>query len=107
MQVSTVSCLSPASATLAGTRLSLHQDREGSGLGARPLDSVSLGLQTVCFFGGLQRSDHPTRWRMAHSGVVVWGSASRLAFRGEALLDDGDHPRLGRQRINLTFRHAA
>ncbi|CAN5461310.1 DNA oxidative demethylase AlkB [soil metagenome] len=89
-----------------GARLSLHQDRDESDLGA-PIVSVSLGLPAVFLFGGLQRSDRPARLRLAHGDVAVWGGASRLAFHGIAPLADGDHPRLGRQRINLTFRRAA
>jgi alkylated DNA repair protein (DNA oxidative demethylase) len=37
---------------------------------------------------------------------VVWGGPARLAFHGVAPLADGEHPRMGRQRINLTFRKA-
>ena len=88
-----------------GTRMSLHQDRDENDLGA-PIVSVSLGLPAVFLFGGLQRSDRPARWRLAHGDVVVWGGAARLAFHGVGPLADGDHPRLGRQRINLTFRRA-
>lgn len=89
-----------------GARMSLHQDRDESDLDA-PIVSVSLGLPAVFLFGGLQRADRPARWQLAHGDVVVWGGASRLAFHGVAPLADGDHPRLGRQRINLTFRRAA
>ena len=89
-----------------GTRLSLHQDRDESDLGA-PIVSVSLGLPAVFLFGGLQRSDRTARYRLVHGDVAVWGGASRLAFHGVAPLADGDHPSLGRQRINLTFRRAA
>ena len=88
-----------------GARLSLHQDRDESDLRA-PIVSVSLGLPATFLFGGLQRSDRPARWRLAHGDVAVWGGPSRLAFHGIAPLADGDHPRLGRQRINLTFRRA-
>ena len=88
-----------------GARLSLHQDRDESDLGA-PIVSVSLGLPAVFLFGGLQRSDRPARLRLAHGDVAVWGGPSRLAFHGVAPLADGEHPRLGRQRINLTFRRA-
>lgn len=88
-----------------GTRMSLHQDRDESDLGA-PIVSVSLGLPAVFLFGGLQRGDRPARWRLSHGDVVVWGGASRLAFHGVAPLADGEHPSLGRQRINLTFRRA-
>ena len=88
-----------------GARLSLHQDRDECDLSA-PIVSVSLGLPAVFLFGGLQRSDCPARWLLAHGDVAVWGGASRLAFHGVVPLADGDHPRLGRQRINLTFRRA-
>ena len=43
---------------------------------------------------------------LAHGDVVVWGGRSRLAFHGVLALKDGEHPRLGRKRINLTFRKA-
>ncbi|ABM39387.1 DNA oxidative demethylase AlkB [Polaromonas naphthalenivorans] len=88
-----------------GARLSLHQDRDESDLSA-PIVSVSLGLPAVFLFGGLQRNERPARLRLAHGDVAVWGGAARLAFHGVAPLADGDHPRLGRQRINLTFRRA-
>jgi len=88
-----------------GARLSLHQDRDESDLGA-PIVSVSLGLPAVFLFGGLRRGDRPARLRLAHGDVAVWGGASRLAFHGVSPLADGEHPRLGRQRINLTFRRA-
>ena len=88
-----------------GARLSLHQDRDESDLSA-PIVSVSLGLPAVFLFGGLRRGDRPTRLRLAHGDVAVWGGASRLAFHGVAPLADGEHPRMGRQRINLTFRRA-
>ena len=89
-----------------GARLSLHQDRDEGDMSA-PIVSVSLGLPAVFLFGGLQRSDRTARYRLAHGDVAVWGGAARLAFHGIAPLADDDHPRLGRQRINLTFRRAA
>ena len=89
-----------------GARLSLHQDRDENDLAA-PIVSVSLGLPAVFLFGGLRRHERPARYRLVDGDVVVWGGASRLAFHGIAPLADGDHPRLGRQRINLTFRRAA
>ena len=89
----------------AGARMALHQDRDENDLGA-PIVSVSLGLPAVFLFGGLQRGDRPARWPLAHGDVVVWGGASRLAFHGVAPLADGEHPGLGSQRINLTFRRA-
>ncbi|AQV98932.1 alpha-ketoglutarate-dependent dioxygenase AlkB [Cupriavidus necator] len=88
-----------------GTRLSLHQDRDERDYGA-PIVSVSLGLPAVFLFGGMRRADKPQRVRLAHGDVVVWGGPSRLAFHGVAPLADGDHPLLGRLRINLTFRKA-
>jgi alkylated DNA repair protein (DNA oxidative demethylase) len=86
-----------------GAKLSLHQDKDELDLDA-PIVSVSLGLPAVFQFGGFQRSDRPDRHRLRHGDVVVWGGPSRLAFHGVLPLADGEHPLLGRQRINLTFR---
>ena len=86
-----------------GARLSLHQDKDELDFTA-PIVSVSLGLPAVFLFGGLARSDKPTRYRVVHGDVVVWGGPSRLAYHGVAPLADGHHPLLGRQRLNLTFR---
>ena len=88
-----------------GARMSLHQDKNEKDFGA-PIVSVSLGLPAVFLFGGDARTDRPRRVRVLHGDVVIWGGASRLAFHGIAPLKDGDHPRLGRQRINLTLRRA-
>jgi DNA oxidative demethylase len=86
-----------------GARMSLHQDKDELDLGA-PIVSVSLGLPATFMFGGLQRSDKPRRFRLEHGDVAVWGGPSRLNFHGVAPLADGEHPLIGRQRINLTFR---
>jgi alkylated DNA repair protein (DNA oxidative demethylase) len=88
-----------------GARLSLHQDRNERNFEA-PIVSVSLGLLATFLFGGLTRSNRPQRVPLAHSDVVVWGGPARLAFHGVMPLADGEHPLLGRQRINLTFRRA-
>jgi alkylated DNA repair protein (DNA oxidative demethylase) len=88
-----------------GARLSLHQDKDEGTLDA-PIVSVSLGLPAVFLFGGLNRGDRPARYRLQHGDVAVWGGPSRLAYHGVAPLADGEHARLGRQRINLTFRCA-
>jgi len=88
-----------------GTRLSLHQDKNERDLGA-PVVSVSLGLQAVFLFGGPRREDRTRPIPLAHGDVVVWGGPSRLWYHGVRPLKDGEHPDLGRQRINLTFRKA-
>lgn len=88
-----------------GARLSLHQDRDEKDFFA-PIVSVSLGLPAVFLFGTARRSDKPQRYRLTHGDVVVWGGPARLAYHGVAPLADGQHPLLGRHRINLTFRQA-
>jgi alkylated DNA repair protein (DNA oxidative demethylase) len=86
-----------------GARMSLHQDKDELDFGA-PIVSVSLGLPAIFLFGGLKRSDKPRRFRLEHGDVAVWGGPSRLFFHGVAPLADGEHPLMGRQRLNLTFR---
>jgi DNA oxidative demethylase len=88
-----------------GARMSLHQDRDEHDFGA-PIVSVSLGLPAIFMFGGIKRSDKPRRFRLEHGDIAVWGGPSRLFFHGVALLADGEHAVLGRQRVNLTFRKA-
>ena len=88
-----------------GTRLSLHQDRDEKGY-VDPIVSVSLGLPAVFQWGGDKRADRPQRVALAHGDVVVWGGPSRLRFHGVLPLKDGEHPFVGRQRLNLTFRKA-
>jgi alkylated DNA repair protein (DNA oxidative demethylase) len=86
-----------------GARLSLHQDKDELDFGA-PIVSVSLGVPATFLFGGLKRSDRTRRFRLEHGDVAVWGGPARLIFHGIAPLAEGEHPLLGRQRINLTFR---
>jgi alkylated DNA repair protein (DNA oxidative demethylase) len=86
-----------------GARLSLHQDKDELDLAA-PIVSVSLGLPATFLFGGAKRSDKPGRFRLEHGDIAVWGGPARLFYHGVAPLADGEHPLLGRQRINLTFR---
>ena len=88
-----------------GSRLSLHQDKDEQDYGA-PIVSVSLGLPAVFLFGGGLRSDKTQRVPLAHGDVVVWGGPARLRYHGVLPLKDGEHPLLGRRRINLTFRKA-
>lgn len=88
-----------------GSRLSLHQDRNERDFDA-PIVSVSLGLPAVFLFGGERRADKTQRVALAHGDVVVWGGSARLRFHGVLPLKDGEHPLVGRQRINLTLRQA-
>ncbi len=94
-----INCYEPA------TRLTLHQDKNERDFAA-PIVSVSLGLPATFLFGGSKRSDRPQRYLLQHGDVAVWGGPARLAFHGVAPLKDGEHPVLGRKRINLTFRKA-
>lgn len=86
-----------------GAKLSLHQDRDELDFNA-PIVSVSLGLPATFLFGGLNRSDKTVRYRLIHGDVVAWGGPARLAYHGVMPLAEGEHPLLGSQRINLTFR---
>jgi alkylated DNA repair protein (DNA oxidative demethylase) len=88
-----------------GTKLSLHQDRDEADTDA-PIVSVSLGLPAVFLLGGTRRAGPVRKVPLLHGDVVVWGGKSRLAFHGVAPVPEGEHPLLGRQRINLTLRKA-
>jgi len=88
-----------------GAKLSLHQDKNESAFDA-PIVSVSLGLPATFLFGGLKRTDPQRRVPLKHGDIVVWGGPSRLAYHGVMPLKDGEHPTLGRQRLNLTLRKA-
>lgn len=88
-----------------GARLSLHQDKDEQDLDA-PIVSVSLGLPATFQFGGNSRGGAAQRIELRHGDVLVWGGPSRLAYHGILALKDGDHPKAGRQRLNLTFRKA-
>jgi alkylated DNA repair protein (DNA oxidative demethylase) len=88
-----------------GARLSLHQDKDERDFDA-PIVSVSLGLSANFLFGGLARRDKQRRLPLAHGDVLVWGGPARLNHHGVLPLKDGEHPMLGRQRLNLTFRFA-
>ena len=86
-----------------GTRLSLHQDRDEDDRVA-PIVSVSLGLPATFLFGGFARGDKTVRTTLVHCDVVVWGGADRLRFHGVLPVNPGQHPVVGGQRLNLTFR---
>jgi alkylated DNA repair protein (DNA oxidative demethylase) len=88
-----------------GARLSLHQDKDEMDFRA-PIVSVSLGLPAVFLFGGARRADRPLRISLTHGDVVVWGGPARLRFHGVLPLAEGDHPLVGRRRVNLTLRKA-
>lgn len=88
-----------------GTRLSLHQDMDERDRSA-PIVSVSLGLPATFLWGGLHRGGRPSRHRLIHGDVVVWGGSSRMTFHGVDALKDGLHPSTGALRYNLTFRKA-
>jgi alkylated DNA repair protein (DNA oxidative demethylase) len=88
-----------------GARLSLHQDRDERDFG-QPIVSVSLGLPAVFQFGGARRGDPARRIPLRHGDVVVWGGPSRLYHHGILALKEGQHPKTGRVRINLTLRKA-
>lgn len=89
-----------------GARLSLHQDKDERDVAGHPLVSLSLGLPAVFQLGGLSRSDRAIKVPLAHGDALVWGGASRLRYHGVVTVADGEHPSLGRRRINLSFRHA-
>ncbi|MCC7479633.1 DNA oxidative demethylase AlkB [bacterium] len=88
-----------------GASLSSHRDGDERNH-EHPIVSVSLGLPASFFFGGLERSDPVTSYRLDSGDVVVWGGPARLAYHGVRKLKDGEHTLTGRTRINLTFRKA-
>jgi alkylated DNA repair protein (DNA oxidative demethylase) len=90
---------------VAGTKLSLHQDRDERDLRS-PIVSVSLGIPAVFLFGGMQRGEPQRRVPLQHGDVVVWGGESRLRFHGVLPLKAALHPLLGEERVNLSFRLA-
>ena len=90
---------------IPGAKMSLHQDRDEADFSA-PIVSISLGLPAIFLWGGAARGDKTTRLPLASGDVLVWGGTTRLNFHGILPLKDGEHPTLGRIRINLTFRKA-
>ncbi|MHC8320100.1 DNA oxidative demethylase AlkB [Pseudomonas sp. GB2N2] len=88
-----------------GAKMSLHQDKDEASYSA-PIVSVSLGLPAIFLFGGFERSDKSQRVPLLHGDIVVWGGVDRLRFHGVLPIKDGQHPQLGEQRINFTFRTA-
>lgn len=89
----------------AGTRLSLHQDKNERDFTA-PIVSVSLGIPAVFLFGGMRREDKALRILLTHGDVAVWGGPARLRYHGVLPVKAGYHALTGECRINLTFRKA-
>lgn len=89
----------------AGTRLTLHQDRNERDFG-QPIVSVSLGVPAVFLWGGLRRADRATRVPLFHGDVAVWGGVDRLRYHGVLPIAEATHPLTGGDRINFTFRRA-
>jgi len=90
---------------LPGARLTLHQDKNERDFTA-PIVSVSLGIPAVFLFGGNERADKAVRIALRHGDVAVWGGVDRMRYHGVLPINADEHPLLGRQRINLTFRKA-
>lgn len=88
-----------------GAKLSLHQDKDERDYN-QPVVSFSLGLPATFLWGGFRRKDKPKRLLLEHGDVLVWGGPDRLRYHGIGPLPEGEHPLLGAQRINLTFRKA-
>lgn len=88
-----------------GAKLSLHQDKDEADYD-HPVVSFSLGLPATFLWGGFRRKDKPKRLTLDHGDVLVWGGPDRLRYHGIAPLAEGEHPLLGAERINLTFRKA-
>jgi len=88
-----------------GAKMSLHQDRNEVDF-TQPIISVSLGLPATFLFGGMERSQRPMRVPLRHGDVLVWGGPDRLRYHGILPIREGEHPLLGRVRINLTVRKA-
>jgi len=88
-----------------GAKLHLHIDRDEHRFDA-PIVSVSLGLSAIFMWGGLERTDKPTRHAVHHGDVVVFGGPSRRRYHGVSPLKPGTHPATGACRLNLTFRKA-
>lgn len=88
-----------------GARMGLHQDKNEIDF-SQPIVSVSLGIAATFLFGGMRRTDRAMRVPLAHGDVVVWGGEDRLRFHGILPMKQNQHPALGSQRINLTFRKA-
>ncbi|MDF0604755.1 DNA oxidative demethylase AlkB [Neisseriaceae bacterium TC5R-5] len=94
-----INCYTP------GAKMSLHQDKDEQDFSA-PIVSLSLGLAAVFLLGGKQRVDKVSKIILSHGDVLILGGPARLRFHGVATVSAGNHPLVGGQRFNLTFRKA-
>lgn len=90
---------------IPGAKLALHQDKDERDP-HWPVVSVSLGIPAMFLFGGHARSDATQRVPLFHGDLVVWGGEDRLRYHGVMPIRQAEHPQLGEQRINFTFRKA-
>jgi alkylated DNA repair protein (DNA oxidative demethylase) len=90
---------------IPGAKMSLHQDKDEQDL-QWPVVSLSLGIAAVFLFGGFERADKAQQIVLQHGDMVVWGGVDRLRFHGVLPIKPAEHPLLGEQRINITFRKA-
>ena len=91
-------------------RMGLHQDKDEQDF-SQPIVSVSFGVPARFLFGGLKRSDKPTKILLLHGDVVVWGGKSRLNYHGimplqATNIQTNGYEAFGACRFNLTFRKA-
>ena len=77
-----------------GARMSLHQDKDEQDF-SQPIVSVSFGVPATFLFGGLKRSDKPSKILLQHGDVVVWGGKSRLNYHGIMPLQANTHEAFG------------
>lgn len=90
---------------IPGAKMSLHQDKDEKSYAA-PIVSVSLGLPAMFLFGGFEPREKSQRVPLLHGDIVVWGGVDRLRYHGVLPIKEGQHPCMGEQRINFTFRTA-
>jgi DNA oxidative demethylase len=88
-----------------GARMGLHQDKDEQDF-SQPIVSVSLGVPATFLFGGLKRSDKPSKMLLQHGDIIAWGGKSRLNYHGIMPLQPNNHAAFGACRFNLTFRKA-
>jgi len=89
----------------AGSKMSLHQDKDEVDLSA-PIVSVSLGISATFLLGGFKRQDKTMRIALHHGDVMVWGRSDRLRFHGILPIKAAFHAVTEDCRMNLTFRKA-